>query len=76
MGRMTLPVVLATALAPAAAGTAGAVQRGSWTMPANDYASTRYSDLREITPANAPRLRPVWNPVRCRESRGWRSAWR
>ena len=60
MGRMTLPVVLATALAPAAAGTAGAVQRGSWTMPANDYASTRYSDLREITPANAPRLRPVW----------------
>src|SRR5437773_1915409 len=61
MGRMTLPVVLATALAPAAAGTAGAVQRGSWTMPANDYASTRYSDLREITPANAPRLHPVWS---------------
>src|SRR5439155_2026164 len=52
MGRMTLPVVLATALAPAASGTAGAVQRGSWTMPANDYASTRYSDLREITPAH------------------------
>src|SRR5690348_10420594 len=60
MGRMTLPVVLATALAPAAAGAAGAVQRGSWTMPAKDYASTRYSELREITPASAPRLRPVW----------------
>src|SRR5206468_1321392 len=49
----------------AAAGTAGAVQRGSWTMPANDYASTRYSDLREITPANAPRLRPVWTFSTC-----------
>ena len=29
-------------------------------MPAKDYASTRFSELAEITPANATRLRPVW----------------
>ena len=33
---------------------------GEWTMPAKDYASTRYSKLAQITPANATRLRPVW----------------
>ena len=45
-----------------AAGPAMA-QAGSdaeWTMPAKDYASTRFSGLAEITPANATRLRPVW----------------
>src|SRR5207249_9158767 len=34
---------------------------GQWTMPAKDYAATRYSGLSQITPANAPRLRPVWS---------------
>ncbi len=33
---------------------------GEWTMPAKDYASTRYSRLTGITRANATRLRPVW----------------
>ena len=33
---------------------------GQWTMPAKDYASTRYSGLAQITAANATRLRPVW----------------
>jgi len=33
---------------------------GEWTMPARDYASTRFSSLAQITPANATRLRPVW----------------
>src|ERR1043165_6025938 len=33
---------------------------GSWTMPAKDYASTRYSGLAEITSSNATCLRPVW----------------
>src|SRR4029077_5809071 len=39
----------------------GAAQRGDWPMPAKDYAATRYSDLTEITGANASRLRPVWS---------------
>jgi lanthanide-dependent methanol dehydrogenase len=34
---------------------------GQWPMPARDYASTRYSSLAQITPQNAPRLRPVWS---------------
>jgi PQQ-dependent dehydrogenase (methanol/ethanol family) len=33
---------------------------GQWTMPAKDYASTRFSGLAQITAANAARLRPVW----------------
>src|SRR5256885_6591245 len=38
-----------------------AAQRGDWPMPAKDYAATRYSNLGEITAANAGRLRPVWS---------------
>jgi len=34
---------------------------GQWTMPAKDYAATRYSALAQITAANAARLRPVWS---------------
>src|SRR5215213_5015722 len=30
---------------------------GNWTMPAKDYAATRFSALREVTPANAGKLR-------------------
>jgi lanthanide-dependent methanol dehydrogenase len=39
---------------------ASAAEDGQWTMPAKDYASTRYSGLAEITATNASRLRPVW----------------
>ena len=42
-------------------GSAQGVADGEWTMPAKDYASTRFSELAEITPANATRLRPVWS---------------
>src|SRR3989475_38549 len=55
---MTRLAVL-TVLAVLPAG--GAAQRGDWPMPAKDYAATRYSDLTEITGANAGRLRPVWS---------------
>lgn len=34
---------------------------GQWTMPGADYALTRYTNLAEITPANAGGLRPVWS---------------
>jgi len=31
---------------------------GQWTMPSKNYASTRYSSLNEITPANVRALKP------------------
>jgi PQQ-dependent dehydrogenase (methanol/ethanol family) len=37
-----------------------AADDGQWTMPARDYASTRYSGLTDINAANASRLHPVW----------------
>lgn len=40
--------------------TAFAAEDGQWTMPAKDYASTRYSGLNEINAGNASRLHPVW----------------
>src|SRR5205809_137074 len=55
MMRVTILALLA--VLPVAA----AAQRGDWPMPAKDYAATRYSDLSEITGANAGRLRPVWS---------------
>jgi len=33
---------------------------GNWTMPAKDYAATRFSALRQITPANVGALRPAF----------------
>lgn len=34
---------------------------GSWTMPAKDYAATRYSALAQIKASNAKGLHPVWS---------------
>jgi PQQ-dependent dehydrogenase (methanol/ethanol family) len=33
---------------------------GEWAMPAGDYASSRFSPLAQITPANAKNLRVAW----------------
>jgi len=33
---------------------------GEWQMPAGDYANSRFSDLSQITPANAANLRAAW----------------
>ena len=33
---------------------------GEWQMPAGDYASSRFSDLTQITPANAANLKASW----------------
>jgi PQQ-dependent dehydrogenase (methanol/ethanol family) len=44
-----------------AAGSEGAAQADAqWTMPARDYAATRYSALAQITALNAKSLHPVW----------------
>ena len=53
------PALLCLSLAAAPALAQGASD-GEWTMPAKDYASTRYSRLDQITARNATRLRPVW----------------
>jgi lanthanide-dependent methanol dehydrogenase len=37
-----------------------AAEQGEWTMPAKDYAATRYSDLTQINVQNAARLHPLW----------------
>src|SRR4051812_24397025 len=35
-------------------------QPGEWTQPAGDYASSRYSELDQITPANVKNLKASW----------------
>ena len=51
-----LPAIALAAAAHAAAGAAPG-DPGDWPMAAHDYASTRFSPLAEITPANAATLR-------------------
>ena len=36
------------------------VKDGEWTLPARDYASSRFSNLAQVTPANAKNLRVAW----------------
>jgi PQQ-dependent dehydrogenase (methanol/ethanol family) len=43
------------------AGAAGAPEDGEWTIPAKNYASTRYSGLDEITTGNVTNLRLAWS---------------
>ena len=50
--------VLSVILAVGAEGQEAPREDGQWTMPAKDYAATRYSGLRELTAANAAGLRP------------------
>jgi glucose dehydrogenase len=56
-----LAISAATLLAAASLGTSHAADDGQWTMPGKDLASTRYSELAEITAANAKGLHPVWS---------------
>ena len=50
--------------APIVAGVSIAVTRpgppGEWPMPGGDYSNSRYSELDQITPANAKQLRVSW----------------
>src|SRR5205823_11550581 len=52
--------LLVAVLCPVDAPAQEVGEAGQWTMPARDYAATRYSPLAQITVANAGRLRPVW----------------
>jgi PQQ-dependent dehydrogenase (methanol/ethanol family) len=40
--------------------TTARAQSDEWTVPAKDYASTRYSSLAQITPSNVKNLHPIW----------------
>ena len=56
-----LPAIASLLVAASAiAAPAQPVDDGTWTMPAKDYASTRYSGLEQISARNATALRPVW----------------
>jgi PQQ-dependent dehydrogenase (methanol/ethanol family) len=55
-----LMLLIAVVPGTAAAAPAAAADDGQWTMPAKDYAATRYSALTTINSGNATSLRPVW----------------
>lgn len=48
------------AAAPPTGARSSAQDDGQWSMPAKDYAATRYSALTQITRTNARSLHPVW----------------
>ena len=58
--RLSWPAALGVAVLAFRVAAAPPPEDGQWTMPAKDYASTRYSGLAQITAANAARLHPVW----------------
>lgn len=53
--------VLANFIAPGAQGVSRAAADGQWTMPAKDYAASRYSALADISAQNAKSLHPLWS---------------
>lgn len=62
-----ISIVLSCAAAGIPAGAAcaataapGVAEDGQWTMPAKNYAATRYSGLTQINAGNARSLRPLW----------------
>ena len=57
----TVMVLLAPRTAGGQAATAASKDDGQWTMPAKDYASTRFSGLSQINAVNARRLRALWS---------------
>jgi PQQ-dependent dehydrogenase (methanol/ethanol family) len=66
---MTAPTMLVLLVVQGAGGAAPAARAAparaavtdQWTMPAKDYAATRYSVLSQITAANVKTLRAVWS---------------
>jgi PQQ-dependent dehydrogenase (methanol/ethanol family) len=57
---LALPPTIASAQIRAySAQSAAPADNGNWEMPGKNYASTRFSAMREISPANVARLKPV-----------------
>jgi PQQ-dependent dehydrogenase (methanol/ethanol family) len=59
--RLIVATVLVLLAPRTAAGQAASKDDGQWTMPAKDYASTRFSGLSQINAVNARRLRALWS---------------
>jgi PQQ-dependent dehydrogenase (methanol/ethanol family) len=55
-----VPGIDAARAGPGAASPAGAERAGDWPMAARDYASTRFSPLADISPANVATLKPAF----------------
>ena len=62
-------LVAGTALAAPHIGPAG-----EWQTPAGDYAASRYSELAQITSANAKNLHAAWTPASFAATRASRSS--
>ena len=62
MSRICAAAVLLFVVVGSARAQAAPAQRedGEWSMPAKDYAATRFSGLAQITPSNAKRLSAAW----------------
>src|SRR5579872_1361822 len=59
---MSRAITLALSILLITAAIAGAAETdGNWTMPAKNYANTRYSELAQINAGNAKRLHPLWS---------------
>ena len=58
--RSALRETVSAGSAPNAAALAPDSGSGQWSIPAKNYASTRYSDLGEITSSNVARLQLAW----------------
>ena len=58
--RVALRTLLPRALASLATAGAAADDAGNWTMPARDYASTRYSPLDQLDAGNVGKLALAW----------------
>ena len=58
--RVALRTLLPLALARLATAGAAADDAGNWTMPARDYASTRYSPLDQLDAGNVGKLALAW----------------
>src|SRR6516225_5916797 len=59
---MIRTTTLALSIALLASTLAGAAETdGSWSMPAKNYANTRYSELAQINASTARRLHPLWS---------------
>lgn len=55
---VALTAIVGAALATAS--SAGIAQKGQWLHYGNDYANTRYSDLKQINAGNVNRLKVAW----------------
>ncbi len=58
VSRIALTGIVAAVLATAS--SAGIAQKGQWLHYGNDYANTRYSDLKQINAGNVNRLKVAW----------------